>query len=262
MSKGNRHGDGNPVATVETAWSHDGTVATVAINRPQVRNALDFATMEAIGRAFEAADAEGARVIVLRGNGPSFCSGADLRSYPGPAPDEPDPVVAQSLINIGNRVCSAVARTNAVTVAVIHGHAIGGGLALALACDMRLVAEDATLALPELRLGLPLGWGALYRSVALMGAARTWEMLATGRSMSGMQSITCGLCGHACPAADLDKFLEQRLNCLLSIESETLILTKRQFRAVAQTASSGDLEQLDGALLTMARRLKPAKSPL
>lgn len=247
---------------VEMQWSRDDQVATITIMRPKVRNALDFDTLEAVGQAFAAADAAGARVIVLRGDGPSFCAGADLRSYPGPHPDEADPVRAQSKINIGNQACNAVAATNAVTITVIQGHAIGGGLALALACDIRLVADDATLSLPELSLGLPLGWGGLYRIIAALGATGAWEMLTNGRVLTGGESVARGLCSQAGSARSLQPLLEDRLDRLLAIDAQTLILTKRQFRAVARCASTGDLEQLDGVLLMSAldgRRSKPSR---
>jgi enoyl-CoA hydratase/carnithine racemase len=235
--------------TLSISWNDPSTVATLTLERPRVHNALDGETLDRLEEAVLAADRAGARILVLRGAGPSFCSGADRRNYPGYRREEDREAVIQHAIRIGNRVCGALARTGALTIARLHGHVLGGGLALALACDVRLVADEATLGLPEIELSVPLGWGALYRLVAATGSTRAWEMLIAGRRLTGTEAVQWGLCGESAPETGLDALLDRRIERALSLDPRALMLTKAQFRAVAARASQGDLEQFDGPLL-------------
>jgi enoyl-CoA hydratase/carnithine racemase len=234
------------------SWNDQRTVATITLDRARVHNALDAALLEAIEAGAREADREGARIIVLRGAGPSFCSGADRKNYPGYRSDEDREAFVQHAIQIGNRACSALARTNALTLARLHGHVLGGGLALALACDLRFVASEATLALPEVQLSVPLGWGALYRLISAVGTTRAWEMLIAGRHLGGEESVAWGLCNASVPEAELDALVERRVASILALDSRALMLTKLQFRALAARSTLGDLEQFDGAMLLSA----------
>lgn len=234
---------------IELTWNDAQTVATVTLNRPEALNALTVQGMNDIARAIQQADARGARVILLRGAGRSFCAGADRRQYPGYSSTETNTGVSQSAIEIGVRLKRAVTQTNALTVAQIHGHALGGGLVLALFCDLRFAAEDAQLSLPELRLGLPLGWGALYRLVELVGTTRAWAMLTDCTAVSGRDGVDIGLISAAYAAAELEGKVHERVENLLQLDPEALFLTKRQFRSIAARASFGNIEELDGALL-------------
>lgn len=235
--------------SVELNYDDGGRSATVTLTRPEALNALDQAMLDEVAAAFGEADARGVRVIVLRGAGRSFCAGADRKAYPGYSAAETDEARAQQAINVGNRVSQAIMGTNAVTLAQVHGHAIGGGLVLAMCCDMRFAAEDARLSLPELSLGLPLGWGGLYRLVQLVGATRAWEILAGGAVLSGREAAAAGLCSMAVPADVLAERVAARVAGLLAIDPAALLVTKRQFRALAATAGLGALAELDGPLL-------------
>jgi enoyl-CoA hydratase/carnithine racemase len=235
--------------TATLTWNEDRSVATVTLDRARVHNALDAAMLDGIEAHVNAADHDGARVIVLRGAGRSFCSGADRRNYPGYSKDEDREAFVQHAIRIGNRACGALARTRALTIARLHGHVLGGGLALALGCDVRLVAEDANLGLPEVELSVPLGWGALYRLVGMTGATRAWELLIGGRRLNGAEAVDWGLCSASAPESGLDALLERRIAGALALDPRALMLTKMQFRAIAARWSQGDLEQFDGPLL-------------
>ncbi|GAP38856.1 enoyl-CoA hydratase/isomerase family protein [Piscinibacter sakaiensis] len=239
---------------VDLHFTHGGQAAAITLARPQARNALDTATLDALTAAFREADAAGARVIVLRGAGPAFCAGADRKAYPGYRLPEQDEAHTQQAIGIGNRVARAILGCNAVTVAQVQGAAIGGGLVLAMACDLRFAADDARLALPELTLGLPLGWGGLQRLVQLVGSTRAWEILASGRALGGQEAAAIGLCTGAAPAEALAARVDEQVERLLAIAPAALLLTKRQFRALAATAALGAIDELDGPLLLGALR--------
>ncbi|MEH6528222.1 MAG: enoyl-CoA hydratase/isomerase family protein [Sneathiella sp.] len=235
--------------TIHLTYSHEGDVATVILDRPEALNALDYDALERVGEAFRIADANGARIILLRGEGRAFCAGADRRNYPGYNSNETNEGKAQHAINIGNQVTQKITKTNALTIAQLHGHVVGGGLVLAMCCDMRFAAENASLSLPELKLGLPLGWGALYRLINIIGTSRAWDMLASLKTLSGKEAIDVGLCNAAVDEGMLSNFVSGKIEEFLQIEVEALYLTKRQFRAISSTASLGNLEDMDGPIL-------------
>jgi enoyl-CoA hydratase/carnithine racemase len=112
------------------------------------------------------------------------------------------------------------------------------------------------MSLPELKLALPLGWGALYRLIELVGLTRAWSILAEFEEMSGTQAVEAGLFSGAMPVADLAENVQTRIENMLNIDAEALYLTKRQFRAIAARASFGNMDDLDGAIL-----LGPLRGP-
>jgi enoyl-CoA hydratase/carnithine racemase len=147
-------------------------VAIVRLARPAARNALSIALMRELTRfARDSADDVETDVVILAGGDRFFSAGADLRD-PDRWAIEDAPFVAQREVSqVGFKMCKAWEEMPAITIAAIEGYAIGGGLALALACDWRVAAEDAFVTLPEIRLGFPLTWGTIPRIVALAGPA-------------------------------------------------------------------------------------------
>lgn len=242
--------------SIDLTWSHDDQVAIVTLNRPEALNAMTAEALNNVARAFETADSEGARIILLRGAGRSFCAGADRKRYPGYRSTEENIGRAQSAIDVGVGLKRAMMGTNALTIAQIHGHVVGGGLVMAMCCDLRFAADDAKLSLPELKLALPLGWGALYRLIELVGTTRAWKLLVEFEVISGADAVDAGLITDASPAYDLAAMVNRRIEALLEIDPEALFLTKRQFRAISARASFGNIEDLDGVLL-----LGPLRGP-
>ncbi len=242
--------------SIDLTWNDAETVATVTLNRPEALNAMSSEALNEVAYSFQEADAKGARIILLRGAGRSFCAGADRKQYPGFKSSEENVGRAQNAIEIGIQLKRALMGTNALTIAQVHGHVVGGGLVMAMCCDMRFTADDARMSLPELKLALPLGWGALYRLIELVGTTRAWAMLAEFEELSGQQAVDAGLFSDVYAADVLADKVQQRIENLLQIDPEALFLTKRQFRAIAARASFGNIEDLDGALL-----LGPLRGP-
>ncbi|WP_158644683.1 enoyl-CoA hydratase/isomerase family protein [Paracoccus jeotgali] len=242
--------------SIDLTWNDAKTVATVMLNRPETLNAMTADALDEVGHAFQQADAEGARIILLRGAGRSFCAGADRKQYPGFKTSEENIGRTQNAIEVGVQLKRGLMGTNALTIAQVHGHAVGGGLVMAMCCDMRFAADDARMSLPELKLALPLGWGALYRLIELVGTTRAWSLLAEFEELSGTQAVEAGLFSAAFAPDQLGQQVQQRIDALLQIDPEALFLTKRQFRAIAARASFGNIEELDGALL-----LGPLRGP-
>ncbi|UCE85772.1 MAG: enoyl-CoA hydratase/isomerase family protein [Deltaproteobacteria bacterium] len=242
----------------------DGPVLRAWLNRPERRNALDTATLEEIATLFTTVQADfAARVVVLGGRGPSFCAGADRRDPPGSArmraasgaSDRERRYMAQ----LGLRACQAIENAEAITIARIHGHAIGGGFALALACDFRVAARDAILHVPEVDLGVPLTWGATPRLIHEVGAARARELILLCDRIDAERAERWGLLHRAVPADELDALVHDWSKRLAAKPELAVHMTKTQLRAYARRAALGDVSETDGDLLMAASRTGPAR---
>jgi len=171
-----------------------GPVHTVVLSRPHARNAVDGPTAQALLGAFEAFDADDtASVAVLWGEGGTFCAGADLKAMgtergnrlgaDGPGPMGP------TRLRLGKPVIAAIA-----------GHAVAGGLELALWCDLRVAADDAVFGVFCRRWGVPLIDGGTVRLPRLIGTSRAMDMVLTGRPVAADEAFAMGLANRVVPA--------------------------------------------------------------
>ena len=168
-------------------------VAIVTIDRPEVRNAVDAATANALADAFRLFDRdEEALVAVLTGAGGSFCAGADLKAVAaGELRDmspEADGPMGPTRMHLGKPV-----------IAAIEGHAVAGGLELALWCDLRVVAEDAVLGVFCRRFGVPLIDLGTIRLPRLIGHSRAMDLILTGRPVPAKEAALIGLANRVAP---------------------------------------------------------------
>jgi enoyl-CoA hydratase len=176
---------------VRVEWS--GPVTTVVLSRPEVRNAVDGPTAAELVAAFRAFEAdESALVAVLWGEGGAFCAGADLKAVAG---------------GRGNRVAadgdgpmgpSRMVLAKPV-IAAVEGHAVAGGLELALWCDLRVVAEDAVMGVFCRRWGVPLIDGGTVRLPRLVGMGRALDLVLTGRPVGAAEALAMGLANRVVP---------------------------------------------------------------
>jgi enoyl-CoA hydratase len=172
----------------------EGPVTTVILDQPEVRNAVDRATAEALADAFRAFDAdEEAAVAVLWGAGGTFCAGANLKAVAAGdgnrvAPDGDGPMGPSRMV-LGKPVIAAVA-----------GHAVAGGLELALWCDLRVVEEDAVLGVFCRRWGVPLIDGGTVRLPRVVGLGRALDLILTGRAVDAQEALAIGLANRVVPS--------------------------------------------------------------
>ena len=172
----------------------DGPVTVVTIERPERRNAVDGPTAEALREAFEEFEADGtAAVAVLTGAGGTFCSGADLKALAEGVPmvleeDGPGPM-GPTRLSLSKPV-----------VAAVEGHAVAGGLELALWCDLRVAAEDAVFGVYCRRWGVPLIDGGTVRLPRVVGEARALDMVLTGRAVRADEALAWGLASRVVPS--------------------------------------------------------------
>jgi enoyl-CoA hydratase len=176
----------------------DGPVFVVTINRPKRRNAVDRATADALARAFRAFDSDAdLSVAILAGAGGNFCAGADLKAVAegkgSRVEAEGDGPMGPSRMTLSKPV-----------IAAVEGHAVAGGLELALWCDLRVAARDATFGVYCRRFGVPLIDGGTMRLPRLLGASRAMDMILTGRSVGAEEAFQWGLANRLCePGAAL-----------------------------------------------------------
>lgn len=163
-----------------------GAITTVTINRPDCRNAVDYETGELLLAAFEAFDEDDSQsVAILTGAGPYFCAGFDLKSLSGKELNYD--AEADGLMGPTRRLL------NKPVIAAIEGHAVAGGLELALWCDMRVAATSAKFGVFCRRWGVPLIDGGTVRLPRLIGHSRALDMILTGREVEAEEALSFGL---------------------------------------------------------------------
>lgn len=168
-------------------YETSGDLAVVTIDRPEARNAVDGPTAAALAEAFRAFDADDALSVgILTGANGAFCAGADLKSVGTPNGNQMNPdgdgPMGPSRMDLSKPV-----------IAAIEGHAVAGGLELALWCDLRVAASDAVLGVFCRRWGVPLIDGGTFRLPRLIGESRAMDLILTGRAVDADEALAIGL---------------------------------------------------------------------
>jgi enoyl-CoA hydratase len=177
-------------------------IAVVTIDRPDALNALNADVLAELHIAAVALAARAdLRVVVLTGAGRAFVAGADIRSMLDMTPEQ-----AEAFAKAGHRTMSAVAAIPVPVIAAVNGFALGGGLELALSCDLIYMSEKAKVGLPEVGLGLIPGFGGTQRLGRLIGPHAARELTYTGKQLDAQQSLALGLALAVFP---LDTFMEE-----------------------------------------------------
>jgi enoyl-CoA hydratase/carnithine racemase len=217
-----------------------GAVRHVVLNRPEKRNAFDGDLVLATGEALRAAaDDPGVHCVVLRGAGPMFSSGMDLAALAAVA-ERPDELRAfrRACIEAWNLAESM----EKPTICAIQGACIGGAMELALACDLRVVAEDAIVGMPEVRVGLIPDVGGSSRLPQVVGLGRAKELIMTGRLVGAEEAERIGLVNRVAPAAGLEAATQALVDELLACAPVAVGLAKRAMDASARPALAATLE--------------------
>jgi enoyl-CoA hydratase len=193
-----------------------GPVTTVVLDRPEVRNAVDGPTAAALAEAFEDFDADpDAAVAVLFGAGGTFCAGADLKAMGSPNSNRTQPD--------GNAPMGPTRmRLSKPVIAAICGHAVAGGLELALWCDLRVAEEGAVLGVFCRRWGVPLIDGGTVRLPRLIGAGRALDMIITGRAVPAAEAHQIGLVDRLVPGGRAKAAAEQLAREIAALPQQCL----------------------------------------
>jgi enoyl-CoA hydratase/carnithine racemase len=210
----------------------DDAVATITLARPERRNALTFSTWRTLARIGQTLP-EQVRVVVVRGEGPSFSAGIDLRlfSAEGVPGEEPFGTGDEEFIRGLQEGYLWLRRPDIVSIAAVHGHAIGGGFQLALACDLRVAADDVKFAMKEPALGIVPDLTGTKPLVDIVGVSRALELCLTTRTVFADEAARLGLAELVVPAAELDSAVGDLVAAILAIPPATAAATKRLLRA-------------------------------
>jgi 2-(1,2-epoxy-1,2-dihydrophenyl)acetyl-CoA isomerase len=208
-------------------YSLDGGVAEVVLNRPDKMNAMNLAMVHDIAETLNRAEADGARALLVRGEGRAFCSGRDLADA-DPLHEEGEAI----LRDIFNPLLERVATIAIPTIAAVHGACLGTGLGLALACDILYAADDARIGSPFARIGAVLDSGAHAAFVARVGPHRALELIYTGRLLSGREAAESGLVNRSVAGADLARRTRELATSIARGPTAAFLESKRIVRSL------------------------------
>ncbi|UCD69780.1 MAG: enoyl-CoA hydratase/isomerase family protein [Betaproteobacteria bacterium] len=237
----------------------DGAIGQLSLNQPDKRNPLSTTVLTELAAAARWFDEQAeVKVVIVRGVGRVFSSGADLSTFDGSLEISP-----KEAWDGGREMADALENMRAVSIAAIHGWCIGGGIVLAASCDLRVAAENARFSLPEVDVGIPLGWGGIPRLVREIGPALTKELVLTCRPFDAREAKAAGFLNRTVPEDELEASVHALAQSLASKASHTLVSTKRHVNAVTDqmvgtmrswSDSDGFVTALADAECTAARR--------
>ncbi len=233
----------------------DGPVMTVRLNRPDRRNAINRQMHDELqslchdlGSDFDT------RVVIFAGEGAGFSSGADTSEWGQPGPD--NVLELRHGSGIGSRTSAAIEDLGQITIAAVHGFAVGGAVVLALCCDLRVAGDSAWFAIPEVELGIPLSWNALPRLTRAVGYSRALELTVLCERFSAQQASDYGLVTHLVAAGEELATARDLASRIVAKPALPVALTKASMKAIRRASEQGETAYSDGDLLLYARLLE------
>jgi len=243
----------------------EATIATVTMDRQAALNALDAEQLGDLQAALDdLAGRDDVRIVILTGAGKrAFAAGADVKAMATMSSEE-----GLAFGHLGQGVTATLAGMPQPTIAAVNGFALGGGCELAIACDLRLAAETAVFAQPEVSLGIPAGWGGTQRLTELVGPGVAMDLLLTGRRVIAAEALRIGLVNAVVPAGDLAMVARDLAFSIAKNGPAAVRATKRLVRvagavgptrglaaeAAAFGAAFGTDEQREGMAAFVAKR--------
>ena len=232
------------MAEVET--TRDGAVLTITLNRPDVLNAFNAAMHQALSAALKEAEADEVRAVAITGAGRGFCVGQDLTEF-REAPGD----IGERLRGNYHPNILALRRLEKPVLAAVNGPAAGAGLSLACACDLRLAAASATFVPAFINIGLVPDSGSTYFVRRLLGTARAFEWMTSGRRLSAAEALDWGLVSEVVADEKLAERSAERSAELAAMPTRGVGLTKRLFDN-AENATLEEQLELEAQLQTAA----------
>ncbi|GGV27049.1 crotonase [Kitasatospora herbaricolor] len=235
------------LSSLTAVTSDQGSVARIQLTRA-VLDAQMLRDLLAVLTAVR--EASSVRVLVISGESDDFSLGGDRQELDRLITQDPRGAEIRRLGESARLVFSGLAELDAVTIARVQGRAVGAGLALAVACDLRVGAHDSLYRLPEVALGLPGTWGgAAARLISEIGPAATRELLLTGRSVDAETALRMAILHRVTLATELDDAVSQWIRPLLRRPAAAVRTTKRVLAAYEASARMADLTRLEGHLM-------------
>jgi len=224
----------------------DGALATITLRRPEKLNALDQGMIAALSAACDRIEAERAvRVVLLAGEGKAFSAGGDIEAWAAL-----DPLTFGRLwIRDGHRAMDRLARLRQPTIAVLTGHALGGGLELAAVADFRVAEAHVRLGLPETGLGMVPGWSGTQRLVRRFGAQLVRRMSIAGEMLGADQALAAGLVDRVVPTGEGPAAARELADRLLARGPAAVQVAKQMIALAEGEERDGAIESIAGALV-------------
>ena len=185
---------------------HEGAVTRIRLARPEKRNALTPAMIDRLHRALTEATDRGSTVLSITGTAGVFCAGADIAGYVDAAAHTAE---LREFTHRARDLCTRLASSDLLTLAVVDGMALGGGMELALACDLMVCSDSSVFSLPEITLGLIPGWGGTQRLAEALGVRRAKAAILTAQRFSAADVAAYGLAHAVVPAPLLEATAEE-----------------------------------------------------
>ena len=226
--------------TYETIlWTVRDSVLTITLNRPEKLNAMSAFLLKELRAALEAAKGDSnIRAVVLTGAGRGFCAGADLSDVSAQMSESPQFSYRENLIETYNPIILTMREMPKPIIAAVNGVAAGAGMSLALACDVRIVAESASFLQAFVKIGLVPDSGSTWLLPRLIGVTRALELMLTGRKVSAGEALSLGMVNQVVPDAELATVVERTALELANAPTMTLGFIKQ----AVEFASSSTLE--------------------
>jgi 2-(1,2-epoxy-1,2-dihydrophenyl)acetyl-CoA isomerase len=214
----------------EVEITRDGAVQTITLNRPDVLNAFNLTLHEQLGQALKEARDPEVRAVVLTGAGRGFSVGQDLKEF-----EAGEDVVAR-LRGLYDRNVVALRALEKPVIAAINGPVAGGGLGFALACDLRIAADSASFVPAFVSIGIVPDCGTTYFAVQLLGYARAFEWLCTGKKLSAAEAHAWGLVNEVVEADALNERVTELASMFAAMPTRGIGMTKRLLDRAAQSS--------------------------
>lgn len=233
--------EANGVATADEVIQYEvkGGIATIWLNRPEVKNCVNWALLTGLGQALDRAEEDDdVRVVVIRGRGNTFCAGADLNMLDSEFLGTTNNSV--KIAQVSARTFDRAFNLGKPTIAVVEGYAVAGGFELMISCDFCIAADDARIGDFHIRRALFGGAGPIYRLPRYIGLRKTKELLFTGKLLSGKECEEWGLANVSAPSDQLDEAIAAFAAPMLDKSAFTMRITK----LAANRGLDGDTETL------------------
>lgn len=221
-------------------------IATLTVDNPEKRNAMDRETRTALRERVDEVDAsDDVRVVVLRGAGDAYITGGDIEAFA----DYDQVDALEYLTEYGQGLYNDVAELTKPTIAAIDGYAFGGGLEISLACDLRVATPDATVGLPEVGLGILPGGGGTQRLAHVAGAGVAKDLIFTGRAVDAEEAAALGILNRVYEPDEFDDSVRELAETIAANAPLSLRLAKESINRGLDVEAGLDFERIACAFL-------------
>ncbi|MEG3586911.1 MAG: enoyl-CoA hydratase/isomerase family protein [Actinomycetota bacterium] len=221
-------------------------IGRLMLNQPEKLNPLGINALQEIAEATGWFDEQNASVVIISGQGRAFSSGFDLREFINGNTE------GQNGAAVGKQMADAIENMQAVAIAAVHGHCVGGGVVLVGACDLRVAATNTIFSIPEVDLGIPLAWGGIPRLVREIGPAMTRELVMTCRPFNAEEAKSIGFVNRVVAREGLEKESLELAKAIKERPQSVIRTTKKQVQSAAEDLKSTQKEWIGEELLSAA----------